>query len=87
VEKNHLYITHDQRGVISMANSGKNTNGSQFFITTAVTQHLDVRHVAFGWTVEGFEVVKKIEQIGTSGGAVSKKVVIVDCGEIKNKDT
>ena len=62
-----------------MANAGPNTNGSQFFITTAETHWLDGRHVVFGRVREGKEVVKKIEAVGSSSGAPSKKATIVSC--------
>jgi cyclophilin family peptidyl-prolyl cis-trans isomerase len=88
VEENHLFVTHDRRGVLSMANSGKNTNGSQFFLTYGRTMHLDCRHVAFGMVVDGLDVLDKIERVRTSSGDVpTRKVVIADCGEVKSKDS
>ena len=65
-----------------MANSGPNTNGSQFFITTVKTGWLDGRHVVFGKVVAGMDVVYKVEAVGSGSGTPSKKVTIVDSGEI-----
>ena len=61
--KNFLvfYLQHDKRGMLSMANSGPNTNGSQFFITFKPTSRLDGRHVVFGKVVKGMNVVKELE--------------------------
>ncbi|XP_074574789.1 peptidyl-prolyl cis-trans isomerase 2-like [Curcuma longa] len=73
---------HTSAGVLSMANSGANTNGSQFFICTAETAWLDGKHVVFGRVVEGMEVVKAIEAVGSQGGATKKPVVIADCGQL-----
>ena len=63
-----------------MANAGKNTNGSQFFITTSITGWLDGKHVVFGEVLEGYEVVKKIESVGSNSGAPSKVVTITKSG-------
>ena len=75
-------VQHAQPGLLSMANSGPNTNGSQFFITTEATPWLDGKHVVFGHVVDGMEVVKACERCGTQSGKVRKKVVIVDCGVV-----
>ena len=66
-----------------MANAGPNTNGSQFFICTAKTSHLDGKHVVFGSVVEGYNVVKAMEAVGSRpGGKTSQKVMIADCGQL-----
>jgi cyclophilin family peptidyl-prolyl cis-trans isomerase len=65
-----------------MANSGPNTNGSQFFITTVTTSWLNGKHVVFGEVLEGMDVVKKVESIGSQSGTPSKKVSIRDSGEL-----
>ncbi|CAD5119042.1 DgyrCDS7691 [Dimorphilus gyrociliatus] len=76
-------LKHDKSGILSMANSGPNTNGSQFFICTTKTGWLDGKHVVFGEVVEGINVIKAVEQVGSQSGVTSKKVVIENCGELE----
>ncbi|KAG6810778.1 heme binding, partial [Arthromyces matolae] len=75
-------IAHTKPGLLSMANAGKNTNGSQFFITTAITQWLDGKHVVFGEVVEGMDVVKDMEAVGTQGGRPTSTVTITSSGTV-----
>lgn len=81
----NFQLKHTKPGLLSMANAGPNTNGSQFFITTIVTDWLDGKHVVFGEVVEGMEVVKAIEALGSGGGRTSKKITIDESGVVGPK--
>ena len=79
-------LEHTKAGIVSMANSGPNTNRSQFFITCGrKCKNLDGRHVVFGSVVEGMTVVKTLESMGSKTGQPKKLVKIAECGEIGGK--
>lgn len=76
-------LKHTSDGLLSMANSGPNTNGSQFFITCTKTDWLDGKHVVFGHVVSGMDIVRRIEDCGTASGKPLQRVSIHDCGEVQ----
>ena len=71
---------HNGRGILSMANAGPNTNGSQFFLCFVATPHLDGKHVVFGSVTDGLDVLDKLEAVGSGSGKTTTQVVIADCG-------
>ncbi|KAG9492954.1 hypothetical protein GDO78_001088 [Eleutherodactylus coqui] len=77
----NFILKHTGAGLLSMANSGQNTNGSQFFITCDKTDWLDGKHVVFGEVMEGMDVVRQMEAQGTKDGKSKQKIIISDCGE------
>jgi len=77
-------LKHSRKGLLSMANSGKDTNGSQFFITTVITSWLDGRHVVFGEVLEGYEIIDKIQNVDKEPGDKPKKTIkIAKSGELE----
>ncbi|XP_072924525.1 LOW QUALITY PROTEIN: peptidyl-prolyl cis-trans isomerase-like [Hemitrygon akajei] len=76
----NFILKHEGVGILSMANAGPNTNGSQFFICTAQTSWLDGKHVVFGRVVEGMDVINQMESKGSQSGKTSVTVGILDCG-------
>mmetsp|Transcript_20175 Transcript_20175/g.44031 ORF Transcript_20175/g.44031 Transcript_20175/m.44031 type:complete len:377 (+) Transcript_20175:59-1189(+) len=76
------YVKHSESMLLSMANKGEHTNGSQFFLTVAKTPHLDAKHVVFGRVVKGQDAVRQIEQAGSPSGNPRRPVMIVNCGQL-----
>merc|ERR1711881_362966 len=81
-EDENFQLRHTGPGILSMANAGPNTNGSQFFVCTAKTSWLDGKHVVFGQVVEGMDVVKKVESYGSQSGKCSQKICVADSGQL-----
>eukprot|EP00922_Rhytidocystis_sp_ex-Travisia-forbesii_P024022 GHVS01035284.1.p1 GENE.GHVS01035284.1~~GHVS01035284.1.p1 ORF type:complete len:211 (+),score=28.64 GHVS01035284.1:41-673(+) len=79
----NFILKHSKPGLLSMANAGPNTNGSQFFLTTVKTPWLDGRHVVFGEVISGYDLVQQIEAVGSQGGKTSKVVRIKDSGVLE----
>ncbi|XP_014830529.1 PREDICTED: E3 SUMO-protein ligase RanBP2 isoform X2 [Poecilia mexicana] len=81
-EDENFDVRHTGPGILSMANRGRDTNNSQFFITLKKAEHLDFKHVVFGYVRDGMSVVQKMGELGTKGGAPAKKLVITECGQL-----
>ncbi|RWS21560.1 peptidyl-prolyl cis-trans isomerase-like protein [Leptotrombidium deliense] len=75
-------LLHYRAGIVSMANTGPNTNGSQFYITMDAAPWLNGKHVVFGEVVEGFDILQRYEQYGTESGKPTAKIVITNCGQL-----
>lgn len=83
-EDENFRVKHASAGLLSMANSGPDTNGSQFFITCAATRWLDGKHVVFGKVISGMKVIRKLEALGSSSGKPRGKVTIIDSGDLSS---
>ena len=79
----NFQLKHSKPGLLSMANAGANTNGSQFFVTTVVTSWLDGKHVVFGEVVEGQELVDAVEKLGSQSGTPKAKITIASSGIVE----
>uniref|UniRef100_A0A2K5QJY2 Peptidyl-prolyl cis-trans isomerase D n=1 Tax=Cebus imitator TaxID=2715852 RepID=A0A2K5QJY2_CEBIM len=85
-EDENFHCKLDREGLLSMANAGRNTNGSQFFITTVPTPHLDGKHVVFGQVIKGIGVARILENVEVKGEKPAKFCIIAECGELKEGD-
>lgn len=74
---------HDKSGLLSMANAGPNTNGSQFFITLVPCAWLNGKHTVFGEVIDGYHVIRKCEEVGSSTGTTSTEVKVIGCGQVR----
>ncbi|RKO90239.1 cyclophilin-like domain-containing protein [Blyttiomyces helicus] len=81
-EDENFILKHTGAGILSMANAGPGTNGSQFFICTTKTAWLDGKHVVFGSVVEGLDVIQKVESYGSQTGKTSKKITVAASGQL-----
>jgi len=81
-EDENFILKHTGPGILSMANSGPNTNGSQFFLTLDKTEWLDNKHVVFGQLLAGLDVLRKVEKYGTKAGKPTEKLIVSACGEL-----
>lgn len=77
-----FFFKHDKSGKLSMANSGPNTNGSQFFVTHGRQAHLDGKHVVFGYVESGMQILKDLQKLGSASGKVREPVSVLNCGEV-----